>query len=133
MQASDYFGYHYRNTASVFLSIFRNEGIRGLYNSWFPTSVRAGVVSVAELITYDEAKHFFVGKWFVCVVILTYLSSKLEDGPRAHLGASLVTGLVSTTVVSPVDFIKTRMQSQPLDSNGKGVAYRYNNISEHSQ
>eukprot|EP01126_Amoeba_proteus_P003989 TRINITY_DN11359_c0_g1_i3.p1 TRINITY_DN11359_c0_g1~~TRINITY_DN11359_c0_g1_i3.p1 ORF type:complete len:152 (-),score=24.74 TRINITY_DN11359_c0_g1_i3:221-676(-) len=47
------------------------------------------------------------------------------DGVGLHLGASLISGLVATFFSAPVDFLKTRLQSQPLGQNGKGLIYRH--------
>eukprot|EP01126_Amoeba_proteus_P003988 TRINITY_DN11359_c0_g1_i2.p1 TRINITY_DN11359_c0_g1~~TRINITY_DN11359_c0_g1_i2.p1 ORF type:complete len:308 (-),score=32.03 TRINITY_DN11359_c0_g1_i2:221-1144(-) len=111
MQATNHFGQKYRSTLSAFRCILKNEGFFGLYKAWGPTSCRAAVVGCSELISYDEAKH--------------YLFNMGYDGVGLHLGASLISGLVATFFSAPVDFLKTRLQSQPLGQNGKGLIYRH--------
>jgi hypothetical protein len=39
--------------------------------------------------------------------------------------AALTSGIISTFFATPADFIKTRMQSQLVGTNGKGTLYRY--------
>jgi len=114
MQAgSNFDSKRYRGLLDAFLTILREEGIRGLYKGVLPTSQRAAVIAASELAVYDEAKH------------LIQVSKLLKDGFPTHLAASLICGLVATLFAAPIDFIKTRMQGQPIDHNtGKGVIYR---------
>lgn len=60
--------------------------------------VRTAIFTAAQLSTYDEAKR--------------WCSAALGTGPgdlATQLGASLASGLVTTTAVAPADIVKTRM------------------------
>lgn len=100
----------YKHTFHAFWQIFQLEGIRGLYKGVIPTTLRAAILTSAQLSSYDHSK-----------VLLKKLNI-LPDGPAVHLIASFIAGLVATTATSPVDVIKTRVMnashgeySGPLD------------------
>ena len=63
-------------------------------------------MTASQLATYDQAK----------MLLLRYTS--VEDGVFAHVVASLGSGLVATTVCSPVDVVKTRVMA---GGGGEGV------------
>lgn len=92
----------YKNTLDAFVSIYRADGLRGLYKGVGPTTLRAAVLTSAQLSSYDHTK-----------VILRRMNI-LPDGPYIHLLASIVSGLVTTTATSPVDVIKTRVMNAPI-------------------
>uniref|UniRef100_A0A6B2LCJ4 Mitochondrial carrier protein n=1 Tax=Arcella intermedia TaxID=1963864 RepID=A0A6B2LCJ4_9EUKA len=112
MQAEYYFHVHYKSMYHAVKCILSTEGWKGLYKGWIPTTQRAAVVAVTELCTYDEVKQHLVTK------------KRCEDTTSTHLIASLITGWVSTFFSSPMDFVKTRLQGQPVGVDGKGLAYR---------
>jgi solute carrier family 25 protein 14/30 len=113
MQAGSVFDSKYRGLWDAFKTIHKEEGFRGLYKGVVPTSQRAAVIAASELAVYDEAKH------------MIQESKLLKDGFPTHLAASLICGLVATLFAAPIDFIKTRMQGQPIDhKSGKGLIYR---------
>jgi len=113
MQAAKFFKSKYNNIFHAFATIWREEGIRGLYTGVIPTSTRAAVIAATELAVYDESKH------------LIQSSKILDDGFPTHLAASLICGLVATCFAAPIDFIKTRMQGQPIDPITKvGLLYK---------
>lgn len=58
---------------------------------------RAGVLTAAQCATYDEAKK----AWMVL--------TGGDDSLSTHVGASMISGLVTTTLTAPVDVIKTNM------------------------
>lgn len=96
----------YKHTADAFLSIYRNEGLPGLYKGVGPTMLRAAVLTSAQLSSYDQTK-----------VTLRELNV-LPDGPIIHFLASFVSGLVTTTATSPVDVIKTRIMNSKGQYSG---------------
>jgi len=113
MQAESFFKVKYRNIFHAFSTIFREEGIRGLYKGILPTSLRSSVIAATELAVYDECKHWI------------QVRNLVSDGFPTHLVASLMCGLVATFFAAPIDFIKTRMQGQPIDPvTRRGIIYR---------
>jgi hypothetical protein len=89
----------YRNTFDAFIQIYRTSGLAGLYKGVIPTTLRAAVLTSAQLSSYDHTK------------IQLRKLDLLPDGPIIHFLASFVSGLVTTTATSPVDVIKTRVMN----------------------
>jgi len=87
------------STFRAFSSLIREEGFIGLTNGLVPHCVRGATVTASQLATYDTAKraaseHF-----------------GLQDGLVLRFAASMISGVVTTTVVAPVDLIKTRVMT----------------------
>jgi len=100
----------YNNTFHGFWSIFKNEGgLAGLYRGVLPTTLRASVLTSAQLSSYDHSKRLLLKHGY------------LPDGYYCHLAASIISGLVTTTATNPVDIVKTRWMGErqlykgPLD------------------
>jgi len=107
------FSKKYDSTLGAFLTIIREEGLRGIYKGTIPTSQRAAIIACTELSIYDESKHWILKKRWI------------RDGFPTHFVASLICGLVATFLASPIDYIKTNLQAQPIDSNtGRGIYYK---------
>ena len=77
--------------------VIREEGIQGLWKGTIPSMTRAALLTAAQCATYDEVKSFFTQQlaW--------------HDGIATHVVVSGVAGLVTTTVIAPVDMVKTHM------------------------
>jgi solute carrier family 25 protein 14/30 len=86
----------YKNSFSAFAEIAAKDGVASLWRGCTPTVARAMVLTASQMSSYDETK----------VVMIRY--GLMEEGPRLHLLASVVAGLVTTTTVNPVDVVKTR-------------------------
>lgn len=91
---------NYRNALDGLLRMSREEGISSLFRGVWPNTLRAALMTASQLATYDQGK----------LAILGY--TPLQDGLGVHFIASLWSGLVATTVCSPVDVVKTRVMSQ---------------------
>lgn len=88
---------HDKNIATVFRTVMQEEGFLGLWHGVTLSMTRSGVLTAAQCATYDEVKHY-----------LMHMAS-LEDGFLTHLTASMITGLVSTTITTPIDVVKTQI------------------------
>ena len=104
----------YRGAVSGLLSIYRDEGVRGLYRGATAAMMRVGVGSGVQLSTYDRVKLWTVR----------------ESGGRltaadvsTHFIASMVSGLAVTLAMNPFDVISTRMYNQRVEA-GRGAVYR---------
>lgn len=86
----------YPSTINGLWNIFNSEGMGGLYKGLLPSTLRAAFIASGELATYDHSK-----------TLLKRLSGA-DDNFNLHVAASLITGLVATTVAAPFDLIKTR-------------------------
>ncbi|CAG5099388.1 Oidioi.mRNA.OKI2018_I69.XSR.g16504.t1.cds [Oikopleura dioica] len=97
-----------RNYTSVFNAwarIVKEEGVRKLWVGCRPTVARAMVVNSCQLSFNTQTRYFIEGK---VPSINPYLLSILS---------SCCSGLLTTTIVLPIDFAKTRIQ------NAKGHQY----------
>lgn len=87
---------NYKNCIDGIIKIYKNESIKTFFNGWKPNLIRGVLMTSSQLVTYDIMKH--------------YLTDYFHMNPKnksTHFSASLLAGLVATTVCSPADVIKT--------------------------
>ncbi|NXQ28837.1 S2539 protein, partial [Alaudala cheleensis] len=94
---------HFTGTLDAFVKITRHEGIRSLWSGLPPTLVMAVPATVIYFTTYDQLRDYLhtrmgMGSWSHYIPLLA--------GALARLGA--------VTVISPLELIRTKMQSQQL-------------------
>ncbi|CAE8590212.1 unnamed protein product [Polarella glacialis] len=90
----------YPSALRAFAGLGEPEGfLRGCSRGMATSVTRAAVVNAGYLATYDHAKHSLVS------------SLGGQDGPLFHVAASLISGLVTTTVAAPFDMLKTRVMA----------------------
>ncbi|KAG0196119.1 Mitochondrial oxaloacetate carrier protein [Mortierella sp. GBA30] len=105
--------HYYRHTLDALSSIYRSEGLRGLYRGVDASMIRTGVGSSVQLPLYDVVKQK-----------LTKVVG-LENGAVCHGLSSLISGFFVCVVMNPFDIISTRMFNQASDPmTGRGVLYR---------
>uniref|UniRef100_A0A8D2NUA9 Mitochondrial glutathione transporter SLC25A39 n=1 Tax=Zosterops lateralis melanops TaxID=1220523 RepID=A0A8D2NUA9_ZOSLA len=94
---------HFTGTLDAFVKITRNEGIRSLWSGLPPTLVMAVPATVIYFTTYDQLRD--------------YLHARMGKGSWSHyipLLAGALARLGAVTVISPLELIRTKMQSQQL-------------------
>jgi len=96
---------NYKHALDGLLQMTRDEGFGSLFRGVWPNTLRAGLMTSCQLATYDQAKRLLLK--------LPYF----EECVMTHFTASLMSGLIATTVCSPVDVIKTRIMTSH-DSHG---------------
>ena len=74
-------------------TVIKSRGISGLYKGWEPTTLRAAVVTSAQLGSYDSIKNNVLIDIF-----------KIDNGFQLHILASLAAGLITTTAANPGKF-----------------------------
>ncbi|KAL6768479.1 UCP2A [Auxenochlorella protothecoides x Auxenochlorella symbiontica] len=86
-----------QGVAQVVRCVVAAEGWAGLWRGTTPSMARAALLTAGQCATYDEVKLLFTRDlgW--------------EDTLGTHFAVSGVTGLVTTTLISPVDMVKTSM------------------------
>ncbi|XP_037073677.1 mitochondrial uncoupling protein 4-like [Pollicipes pollicipes] len=92
--------------------IVREGGVRSLWKGCVPNVQRSALVNLGDLTTYDSVKGRLVQ------------NTTLGDNHLTHFLASACSGLVSATLGTPADVVKTRVMNQPTDKHGRGVLYR---------
>lgn len=80
----------YDTPFAFFRYTYQQHGVAGLYKGWFVTSARAGVLTSAQIGSYDTIKNNICKK---------YLG--LEEGFAMHFGVSMLVGLITTTATNP--------------------------------
>ncbi|CAN0030783.1 unnamed protein product [Pylaiella littoralis] len=87
----------YRGVFHALYRIARDEGVLAYWRGGGTTVLRAMVVSVTQIATYDQAK--------------ASLAPHVQ-GFRQHLVAGIISALTFTTVSMPFDTVKTRVQQE---------------------
>lgn len=91
--------------------IVYEEGARGLWHGVTLSMTRSAVLTAAQCATYDEVKQ-----WLIRI-------TPLQDNFYTHLTSSMITGLVSTTMTTPIDVAKTQIM---VRGGSFRVQYLYN-------
>ncbi len=99
--------YGYRNCIDGLVRIVRDDGAATLFRGLAPNVVRSVVMNISQLGSYDLFKG-----------ILQRLDV-LPDGPVLQTAASFCAGTLSTTMCTPIDVVKSRVQN--LKGSGVGV------------
>ncbi len=86
----------YPSLSQALVTVFKTEGFNGLTKGLFPSTLRGAFIAVGELATYDHVKYYLKKQF------------RFQDCFSTHILASLITGLVATTVAAPFDVIKSR-------------------------
>ncbi|CAJ0575087.1 unnamed protein product, partial [Mesorhabditis spiculigera] len=102
----------YTGTFDAFRAVYRSHGFFGLWMGWVPNCQRAALLNMADLATYDRAKHWLLA------------NTGLKDNLWTHAISSACSGLMAAIVSTPADVVKTRMMDQirhlhDSDPNGK--------------
>lgn len=92
---------NYKNAIDGLFRMAREEGWKSLFRGIWPNSMRAVLMTVSQLASYDTAKSS----------LMNYFPTMFGDDTYTHFTASFMAGFVATTVCSPVDVIKTRIMS----------------------
>ncbi|EEU42396.1 uncharacterized protein NECHADRAFT_79923 [Fusarium vanettenii 77-13-4] len=100
---------NYRSVFDVLVRVAKTDGIQGYLRGVFPNAIRAGAMTSCQLASYDGIKQSLVDNF------------SLKDGTPTQLLASVLAGLIATTICSPIDVIKTRTMSQGGSSSIVGM------------
>uniref|UniRef100_A0A6I8NVE6 Mitochondrial glutathione transporter SLC25A40 n=1 Tax=Ornithorhynchus anatinus TaxID=9258 RepID=A0A6I8NVE6_ORNAN len=102
---------HFTGTVDAFVKIIRQEGARTLWSGLPPTLVMAVPATAIYFTTYDQLRSFLS-----------------HHGATSDLYAPLVAGAVArlgtVTVVSPLELVRTKLQSQALTYQELRVSIR---------
>lgn len=91
---------NYKHGIDGLCRILKDEGVKKLFTGLTPNLVRGVLMTASQVVTYDVFKNYLV-------TTLDFDPSK----KATHFSASLMAGLVATTVCSPADVIKTRIMN----------------------
>ncbi|SCU94654.1 LADA_0G10066g1_1 [Lachancea dasiensis] len=91
---------HYTSIANGLSTIYRAEGIKGLFRGVDAAILRTGAGSSVQLPIYNTAKGFLLR------------NNMMKEGTGLHLVASTISGLGVGVVMNPWDVILTRVYNQ---------------------
>lgn len=105
---------NYRNAFDGIFRIIKEEKVSSLFRGLFPNLIRGVLMTASQVVTYDFAKSILVD------------NLNLDPSKKStHFSASLLAGLVATTVCSPADVVKTRiMNAKGASENGAFLILR---------
>lgn len=90
---------HYTNAWNGLIRMIREEGVGSLFRGLGPNVSRAVLMNSSQLASYDLFKAGLQNTW------------GYKDGLSLHFFASFLAGTCATTICSPFDVIKSRIQS----------------------
>jgi hypothetical protein len=85
---------------AVVRTVVQQQGVAGLWQGATPGVLRSTMLNAAMCATYDEAKNQ-----------VFHLTGWRKEGLANTLTASMASGLVTTTVINPVDVVRAYMQT----------------------
>jgi len=90
-----------RGAMDALITIYKTQGIHGLFRGMDAAMIRTGIGSAVQLSSYDACKRLIAQtRWF---------QNDQSRGASLHFSASLLTGLIVCIVMNPPDVISTRM------------------------
>ncbi|KAF7548831.1 hypothetical protein G7046_g8542 [Stylonectria norvegica] len=92
--------HQYRGAWHGMNTIYKTEGIRGLYRGVSAAMIRTGFGSSVQLPTYFFAKRRLVRHF------------GMEEGPALHLSSSAISGFVVCCFMHPPDTVMSRLYNQ---------------------
>lgn len=96
----------YKNAIDALFRMAKEEGLKGFFAGGTPTICRGLAINVGMLTTYDSFKK--------------YNSSWAGDGTQLNrFFSGFLSGWVAATISLPFDFVKTRLQKQMPNPDGK--------------
>ena len=90
-----------QKVGAVIRNIHENYGMGGYFRGWQPNVLRACLVNVGELTTYDYAKSILIN------------TVGLPDSTPTHFFSSSMSGFVATFISTPADVVKSNYMSNP--------------------
>ncbi|KAL2091577.1 hypothetical protein ACEWY4_013840 [Coilia grayii] len=104
--------HNHQGVSSAFATIYRREGLQGLWRGVNGAVPRVMVGSAAQLATFSSAKEWVSDTEWFC-----------PNSWLIALTAAMLSGLAVTITMTPFDVISTRLYNQPVDEFRKGQLY----------
>ncbi|KAG5354911.1 Mitochondrial dicarboxylate transporter [Yarrowia sp. B02] len=91
---------NYKHAFDGLWRMYKEEGVRAMFRGLGPNCTRGVLMTSSQMVSYDSFK----------AVLVNHLGMN-PDKKSTHFAASLLAGLMATTVCSPVDVVKTRIMN----------------------
>lgn len=109
---------HLNGTIDAFVKISNSEGVRALWSGLSPTLVLAVPTTVIYFVAYEQLRVRAKDKYS------QYKSNTASTPWWIALGAGSVARTIAATIVSPLELVRTKMQSQKLSYLEVGQALK---------
>lgn len=104
--------HQHQGVLSALETIWRQQGMLGLWRGVGGAVPRVTVGSAAQLATFTSAKAWVQDRqWF------------LEDSWLVTLAGGMISSIAVVAVMTPLDVVSTRLYNQPVDRAGRGQLY----------
>lgn len=106
---------HFTGTVDAFYKITRNEGVTALWSGLSPTLVLAVPTTIIYFVSYEQFR----------LQLKDWYNNRLQDRSKRLQPAwiPILSGgtarVFAATIVSPLELIRTKMQSEKLKYKGK--------------
>nr|XP_033778625.1 solute carrier family 25 member 34 [Geotrypetes seraphini] len=105
--------HNHQSVSGAFETIYRKEGLLGLWRGVNGAVPRVMVGSAAQLATFASAKEWVKKqKWFQ------------DDSWLVALAGGMISSVAVAIAMTPFDVVSTRLYNQPVDEMGRGQLYR---------
>eukprot|EP00801_Mesodinium_rubrum_P006915 Mrub_06924.p1 GENE.Mrub_06924~~Mrub_06924.p1 ORF type:complete len:309 (+),score=104.97 Mrub_06924:52-927(+) len=104
----------YTDVFTTLRKIYKDEGVRGLFQGAQPTVIRAVVMNMAMLTTNDIVREQMTATGYT-------------NWYAVNVTAASVSGVIAAVASLPFDNCKTRLQNMQVDKDGK---YPYKNLTD---
>ncbi|XP_037640695.1 solute carrier family 25 member 40-like isoform X1 [Sebastes umbrosus] len=92
---------HFNGTLDAFVKIVRHEGIKALWSGLPPTLVMAVPSTVIYFTCYDQ----------LCLALRVRMGDRAQEAPPL---AAAIARVCSVTVITPLELVRTKMQSRKM-------------------
>uniref|UniRef100_A0A452V8X3 Solute carrier family 25 member 34 n=1 Tax=Ursus maritimus TaxID=29073 RepID=A0A452V8X3_URSMA len=103
--------HHHQNVLGALETIWRQQGLAGLWRGVGGAVPRVMVGSAAQLATFASAKPVPSPQWLP------------EDSWLVALAGGMISSVAVAAVMTPFDVVSTRLYNQPVDGTGRGLMY----------
>lgn len=105
--------HHHQSILGAMETIWRQQGLAGLWRGVGGAVPRVMLGSAAQLATFASSKAWVQEKqWFP------------EDSWLVALAGGMISSVAVVAIMTPFDVVSTRLYNQPVDGAGKGQLYR---------
>ncbi|XP_039084966.1 solute carrier family 25 member 34 [Hyaena hyaena] len=104
--------HHHQSVLGALETIWRQQGLAGLWRGVGGAVPRVMVGSAAQLATFASAKAWVQKQQWLP-----------EDSWLVALAGGMVSSVAVAAVMTPFDVVSTRLYNQPVDGTGKGRLY----------
>ncbi|TDG41963.1 hypothetical protein AWZ03_011609 [Drosophila navojoa] len=105
---------HFTGTIDAFIKISRAEGIGSLWSGLSPTLISALPSTIIYFVAYEQLKARFIDMHYKYLSPVQTTAYTRNIPMLVPMMAGVTARILAVTVVSPVEMIRTKMQSQKM-------------------